>query len=113
MKIGLRPKHGLLAFFFVVLGLYALFQARFLVFGPVITIESHKDGEVVTDAAIILGGHGENVAWLSLNGRQIFMDEEGNWSEKLIVSSGTSIMTLEARDRFGRERKKHINIILN
>lgn len=109
----LRPKHAILILFFLILGLYALFQARFLVFGPRIFIETHEDGVVITSPVITLGGRGENVAWLSLNGRPIFMDEDGFWSEKLIVSTGTSIMTVEAQDRFGRRAVKSISIILN
>lgn len=113
MKIELRPKHVILVILLLVLGLYTLFQARFLVFGPSITIETHANGEMVESPVVTIGGRGENVAWLSLNGRQIFMDEDGYWSEKLIVSTGTSIMTIEARDRFGRQTAKSISIILN
>ncbi len=113
MKIELRPKHVLLWLFFLILGIYALFQARFLIFGPIVSIDTHQDGERVVDSTLTLGGRGENVAWLSLNGRQIFMDEEGYWSEKLLISTGTSIMTVEARDRFGRETVKSISIILD
>ena len=113
MRIEFRPKYAIFVLFFLVLGLYALFQARFLVFGPRIFIETHSDGVVVKDSVIILGGRGVNIAWLSLNGRQIFMDEDGRWSEKLIVSTGTSIMTVEAQDRFGRRAVKNISIIFN
>lgn len=99
--------------FFLVLGSYALFQARFLILGPIISVDTHEDGEVVNGSVLVLGGQGENVAWLSLNGHQIFMDEDGRWSEKLLISTGTSIMTVEARDRFGRKKVKSISIILD
>lgn len=113
MKIEIRPKHAVLFLFFLALGLYALFQARFLITGPRISIDTHTDGARLENELVTLGGRAENVAWLNLNGRQIFVDEEGYWSEKLLVSSGTSIMTLEARDRFGRETKKSIRLLLD
>lgn len=112
MKIDIKPKYGFLAILFLLLIVYSLYQARFLILGPQIWIESHKDGEVVTDPQIALGGRAKNVSWISLNDRQIFTDEKGYWSEKLIVSSGTSIMTLKARDRFGRETAKSVMVVL-
>ncbi len=112
MKIDIKPKYGFLAILFLLLLIYSLYQARFLILGPRVSIESHKDGEVVTDPRIALGGRAQNVSWISLNDRQIFTDEKGYWSEKLIVSSGTSIMTLKARDRFGRETTKSVMVVL-
>ena len=112
MKIGLRPKHGLLFFLFILLLLYSIYQARFLILGPRVSIESHKDGQVLESPVLTLEGEAKNVSWISLNDRQIFTDEKGLWSEKLIVSSGTSIMTLRARDRFGRETEKSVMVVL-
>lgn len=107
------PKHIL----WIVLGLvfvgYCLFQARYLILGPSLTIEAPRDGEVVTSPLIIISGHARNVAWITLNDRQIYTDEDGYWSEKLIVSKGLSIMTAKARDRFGRETQESVRIILN
>lgn len=112
MNIDIRPKYGFLILLFLLLGAYSLFQARFLILGPRISIDSYKNGEVVASPIILISGKAENVSWLSLNDRQIFTDEKGAWSEKLIVSEGTSIMTLKARDRFGREREKRLLVVL-
>jgi hypothetical protein len=90
---------------------YILFQARFVLLGPGISIESHQNGQIVETAAITLSGTAKNAAWLSLNGRQIFTDEKGFWSEKLILSEGVSIMTLRVRDRFGREKTESVSLV--
>ena len=111
MKIDFSPKHWLLIFLFILFFLYVLFQARFLILGPQVWINYPKDGEVVANSVIIMEGVARNAAWLTLNGRQIFTDENGLWSEKLIVSPGLSIMTVLARDRFGREREERVRII--
>lgn len=92
---------------------YCLFQARFIILGPQITITSHENGVVVEEAVVTLSGKARNAAWLSLNDRQIFTDEKGLWSEKLILSEGLSIMTLKVRDRFGRERVASISLVRN
>jgi hypothetical protein len=111
MKLLVR--HWLLIILAVVFVIYCLFQARFLILGPQVSITSHRDGMVVTSPSVTLEGTARNTAWLNLNGRQIFTDEGGHWSEKLILALGPSIMTVRARDRFGRESTKSITLILN
>ena len=111
-RIVTRPRYALLIIFFILIASYSLFQARALLIGPQIWIISPQDGRVVEAPLVIIEGRAKNIAWISLNDRQIFTDEEGKWSEKLIVSSGISIMTVRARDRFGRETKESVRIVL-
>ncbi|PIP55575.1 MAG: hypothetical protein CO183_02065 [Candidatus Zambryskibacteria bacterium CG_4_9_14_3_um_filter_42_9] len=112
MKIDIKPKYGFLIILFILLVAYSLFQARALIIGPKISIESPADGKTVDDPLVVISGQSKNIAWLSLNDHQIFTDEEGEWSEKLLVSPGISIMTVKARDRFGRETEKNVQIVL-
>ena len=113
MKFNVKPRYAILIALFIFLVAYSLYQARALLIGPRVGITSPKDCQVASDPIIVIEGQSRNVAWISLNGHQIFTDEEGNWSEKLIVSEGMSIMTVEASDRFGRETKKGVRIVLN
>ena len=46
-----------------------------------------------------------------MNDRQMFTDEEGEFSEKLLLSYGYNIITVKAKDRFGRETKKTLELI--
>ena len=110
--MDIKPKHILLITFLLLLTSYSIFQARSIILGPQVWIENPKNGEVVEDPLVVMEGRSRNIAWISLNDRQIFTDEKGWWSEKLIVSTGTSIMTVKARDRFGRKIEKSIQIIL-
>jgi len=112
MKITIKPKNAFLAILFALLIVYSIYQARFLILGPQIWITSPQNGQAVKDPLVVISGRAKNVAWISLNDRQIFTDEEGSWSEELIVSNGISIMTVTARDRFGRETKKSVQIVL-
>ena len=110
--IDIQPRYALLILFFILLISYSIFQARFLILGPQIWIINPQDGRTVESPLVTIEGQARNIAWISLNDRQIFTDEEGRWSEKLIVSSGISIMTVKARDHFGRETKKSVQIVL-
>lgn len=109
----IKPRHALLGVLFLLLLSYSLFQARFLILGPRIWIESPEDGAQVFEPMVKISGRASNIAWISLNGSPIFTNEEGFWEEVLIVSKGTSIMTLSAKDRFGRETEESVRIILN
>ena len=113
MAINFSSRHWVLTILGVLFTVYVVFQARFIIFGPQVIIETPRDGEVVTSSMITVSGQAKNAAWLSLNDSQIFTDEKGAWNEKLIVSEGTSIMTVRVRDRFGREKETSITITFN
>ncbi len=111
MKIDIQPKYIFLLVLSILLITYSSYQARFLIFGPQIWIDSPKDGHSLESSLVTIEGRAKNIAWISLNDRQIFTDEKGAWSEKLIVSDGISIMSVKARDRLGRETEKHLQIV--
>lgn len=112
MTINLKPKHWFLIVLFVLLVAYSLYQARFLILGPRIEVTAPFSGQTVQSPMVTIEGTAKNVAWISLNDYQIFTDENGRWSEEVLISEGISIMTVKARDRFGRETKTSIQIVL-
>lgn len=109
----IKPRNLLLTALFTTLAIYSLYQGRFLILGPQIWVDNIKDGETLKDSVVTIAGRAKNVAWLTLNDRQIFTDEEGRWSEKLLVSEGISFITVKARDRFGHEVNKNLQVVLN
>ncbi len=94
------------------LGGYFLYQGRGYLFGPQIFIESPKIGEVVSTSYIEVKGRVLNISSLSLNGRQIFTDEHGVFSEGLLLARGYNIIELTATDKFGRVKKEKREVIL-
>lgn len=84
-----------------VLALYALFQARHLLEGPVITLIS-EELPYSDDPTMILTGKALNIVSLSLNGRSIYTNDSGDFKETLVLPSGYTIMTITAQDRYGR-----------
>ncbi len=89
---------------------YGLFQARNLINGPEISVSTPKNGENLSNPLIVVAGSANNITHISLNDRQIFVDKQGNFSEKLLVPSGYTIIKLEAQDKFGRSTKKLIEL---
>jgi hypothetical protein len=95
--------------FLLILG-YGFFQARNLIVGPEINITSPKNGENLLNPLVTVAGSAVNISRISLDDRQIFVDKHGNFSEKLLVPSGYTIIKLAAQDKFGRTTQKLIEL---
>ncbi|MEZ4103748.1 MAG: hypothetical protein R3B60_00490 [Candidatus Paceibacterota bacterium] len=85
-----------------IFSVYVVFQARFIITGPQITINTELPTQN-TSRVIELSGTTKNITHLWLNDRQIFTDEKGNFKENLVLENGHTITTLKAKDRYGRE----------
>lgn len=89
---------------------YILFQARFLVLGPQIALIDEPPA-VSNDRTVQIVGTTANITNLTLNGRPIYTDTSGAFSESLVLENGYTIMELRAHDRFGRERTVQRTIV--
>ncbi len=96
----------------VLLG-YGAFQAKNFVQGPTVRIESPRDGVAVHDSFIEIRGTAKNVSYLTLNGDKIFTDEAGTFTESRLLSPGYNIVTIGAKDRFGRTSTETLHITYN
>ena len=85
----------------IVVLVYVVFQARFLIIGPQITLLSTPD-RAQNERVVTLAGNTANISRLWLNGYQIFTDPAGAFSTDVILQNGYTITTLEAEDRYGR-----------
>ena len=56
-------------------------------------------------------GIASKAIYLSLNGREIFIDKDGNFSESIIILPGFSIITLNAKDKFGKTAEKQFKLV--
>lgn len=80
--------------------LYVLYQARFFLQGP--QIELAQQDVTHAKRIVTLEGRAENIVRITLNGRQIYTDGDGNFKEALVLENGYTVATLEAEDRYGR-----------
>jgi hypothetical protein len=89
---------------------YGLFNARNLIIGPTIEIFSPTKDMETEDNTITIKGKAKNITFISLNERPISVDMEGLFEEKLLLSPGSNIIEIKARDRFKKETEKTIKI---
>ncbi|MEK7609811.1 MAG: hypothetical protein AAB470_01670 [Patescibacteria group bacterium] len=99
---------GILAVFLIVA--YATWRSLNYARGPSITIDEPKNGATISASTTIIKGKVERVNSITLNDKPIFVDEQGNFSETLIVFPGTNILTLKAHDQFNRTVEKQLRI---
>lgn len=91
---------------------YGLFEARRLITGPVITITSPISGSATSSSAILISGTAENIAFLTINDRSAFTDEQGHFSERISAPPGYTVLTVRGKDRFGRESSQSVSITI-
>ncbi len=89
---------------------YGIFNARNLIMGPTIEIFSPAKDMETEENVLTLKGKARNITFISVNEKSIFVDMEGLFEEKLLLSPGSNIIEIKARDRFKKETRKTIKI---
>ena len=91
---------------------YFAYQARGYFNGSEITVYEPRDGDIVLSSDVAVKGRVKNTSKIFMNGRDIFADENGYFSEDLLLARGYNIIQITVLDVFGREKSKRINLIL-
>ena len=89
---------------------YGIFNARNLIMGPTIEVFSPANNTETETNLLTVKGRAENIVFISLNEKPIFVNKEGLFEEKLLLSPGSNIIEIRARDRFKKEVLKTIEI---
>lgn len=103
MNPVLATKITLVSIVVVTLGFFIFNNSKLFFAGPQIEIFSPENGSSFDDPVIEIKGQARNISFISLDDRAIFIDEGGNFREKLLLNPGISIIKMYARDKFERE----------
>lgn len=95
----------------VCIAFYFFYQARDLIQGPSIAIETPQNGASLATPLLEIKGVASNISSITLNDTPIFVDEEGVFKEKILLSPGYNIIKLSALDKFGRKTEKLLQLI--
>lgn len=93
---------------FAVIGIFSYKKMSFIFNG--VKIEVKMEQKENSSLATIIGT-AKNAKYIALNGREIFIDKEGNFSEIISILPGFSIITLNAKDKFGKTAEKNFKIV--
>lgn len=105
VKIG-----GVSLFFFLII-LYAFFRSKDLIFGVKIQNVNIVNYATVTANTLDVTGVARNAIFLSLDGREISVDQLGNFNETIALSPGYNIINIKARDKFGNIDEKNYQLM--
>ena len=105
-----------LSIFFLLIIIYAFFRSHDLIFGVKIknvNIDGlpAQSGTKVSYSVMKITGNAKNATNLTLNGREISIDENGNFDESFVLLMGYNIINIKAKDKFGYTDEKNYRLI--
>ncbi|OGD68266.1 hypothetical protein A3I18_00040 [Candidatus Campbellbacteria bacterium RIFCSPLOWO2_02_FULL_35_11] len=95
----------------VIIGSYSFYQTRNIIKGPIIKIESPANGITVSDPNVYIKGMVKNAAYITMNGRQIFVNENNIFNEIVTLSYGYNVLEIEVKDKFERIKKERLELV--
>ena len=105
-----------LSVFFLLIIIYAFSRSRDLIYGVEITkinIDGlpAQEGAKVENSVHEITGNAKNAINLTLNGREISINEQGDFNETIALLSGYNVVEIKAKDKFGNIDEKSFRLI--
>ena len=100
-----------LSILFLFIIVYAFFTSKDLIFGVKIKNVNIVDGAKVTESVLEITGNAKNAITLTLNGREISVNQQGDFDETISLLSGYNIINIKAQDKFGKIDEKNYKLI--
>ena len=102
-------KLALGGFFLVVIG-YAYFEARGLLYGPMISIP-YQTTSMTDSPYVLIQGKADRISTLSVDGQPIQVTEAGAFQEPYVLSPGVNRIVFDAKDKYGNATQKIIEVV--
>lgn len=100
-----------ISIFFIFIFIYALFISKDLIFGVKIKNVNLVDGSLVAESILKVTGNSKNAVKLALDGREISVDEQGDFEETIALLPGYNIINIRAQDKFGYVDEKNYKLM--
>lgn len=91
--------------------LYALSRSLNYIHGPQIEIFQPINGSAIASTTTTIIGRALRINSLLLNGKTVFIDESGNFQETILVFPGVNMISLTAKDQFGRSVNNQLEVV--
>jgi len=92
---------------------FAIWRSLDYARGPHITITEPINGGTVMEKTVTIKGKVERSILLLLNGNKTNIDEQGHFSEEIIVFPGINRISLVAKDQFDRSTEERLTLVGN
>ncbi len=104
-------KIGLVSILFLFIVVFVFFNSRNLIFGVKIKNVNLKDNLKVSESIFEITGTAKNAVKLSIDGREISVDQKGNFDETIALLSGYNLVNIKAQDKFGKIDEKNYKVM--
>jgi len=101
----------LFSLLFLVIGIFGYKNMYYILKGSDINFQINKTE--VSSSLFDITGVAKNTVFISLNGREIFINQQGEFNEKIALPEGFSVITVLARDKFGKNIEKTVSVYTN
>lgn len=109
-------KTVLFSIFFIFIVAFIFFNSRNIIFGIKIKNVNINNSPATKytktkESIIKITGKAKNAINIKINGREISIDQKGNFSETLALSLGYNLINIIAKDKFGNVDEKNYQLI--
>jgi hypothetical protein len=101
----------LISGFFLFIVAFAFYTSYDLLFGVKIKNVSIVDNATLTESLLKITGNAKHAAVLTLNGREISINKQGDFEETIVLLSGYNIVNIKAKDKFSYVDEKNYQLI--
>jgi len=105
-----------ISLFFLLIIIYAFFRSKDVLLGVKIrNVEIDgapiQSGATITANSMEITGNARNAVDLTLDGREISIDQAGNFDEPIALLPGYNIINIRAQDKFGHTDEKNYQLM--
>jgi hypothetical protein len=95
---------------FVLIIIY--FSSRIFNFisGPRITIHSPLPGQIIKSDTYTIIGNVKNVKTIKINGKEINIDQKGDFKEEMIIKAPYTLIVINAVDKYGKTKEQTLEV---
>ncbi|MEK7184751.1 MAG: hypothetical protein AAB683_01275 [Patescibacteria group bacterium] len=90
---------------------YIYFAFRDYINGPYISITKPINGSSIGTSTVLISGQAKRIRDITLNGKPILIDKQGNFAEILLLSPGYNVSMLNAVDKFNRTIEYKLELV--
>lgn len=96
---------------FLFILIFAFFRSKNLLFGVEIKNVNLINGAKAIESVQKITGNAKNATNLTLNDREISIDQQGNFNETISLLPGYNTISIKAKDKFGHSDEKNYQLI--
>ncbi len=96
-------------FFFIVI--YGVYKTRLISTGVDLTVSGIENGQIYDEGTLEITGNAKRARHILISGREITINQNGDFTDFLILSPGYNIITISAEDRFGKITEEVFEVV--